>query len=581
MTTNVIQADGCRFESPLTRVEVDELLRRPHLFASDGVRRRRFPRLAASVRIQDVPLTVRVQTCLETLQKRHNLEGLSDLSRFTIGQLLGLKNFGRKSMADLLASLRTLIVDDDVGRQTDSSVRPLSALVTAAAERLRAQSYSSRIRCTDPRFGRDACALLVIANGSSDEPELSPLASLHTVAHRLVGRKHDNSPPELVLGAITKIRSKVARARHLHLEKELDDIASSFLAGKSTDIALGFLGWSGNGVKTLQAAGDEHHITRERVRQITSKFAKKVKSAHPFVPTLKRVVAFVTRRLPVSSQEVEVGLREAGLTRSLFRSDGIIAAAGLLGLPVSFVIEEHHGSRTLVRHEDAGLTKSVIRLARKVVSRSGIGNVADLRDLVHEEKGTLLEDSVVGGILQGVNSLRWLGDGHEWFLLMDTPRNHLITLVAKVLSVAPCIHVNEMRAAIASDYRGVGFSPPRHVVLEFCKTACDCDIDVDTIVARHPPSQDLVLSEYERLACAVLKDEGRPLLHRNDFERLCIERGMNPSTFANYVGRLYILARYGPGVYGLRGAAVVPGDVRTLCPSGGEEIPRPGVDCRR
>ena len=140
-----------------------------------------------------------------------------------------------------------------------------------------------------------------------------------------------------------------------------------------------------------------------------------------------------------------------------------------------------------------------------------------------------------------------------------------------------------MRAAIASDYRGVGFSPPRHVVLEFCKTACDCDIDVDTIVARHPPSQDLVLSEYERLACAVLKDEGRPLLHRNDFERLCIERGMNPSTFANYVGRLYILARYGPGVYGLRGAAVVPGDVERCAPPAAKRFRDQGwtADARR
>jgi hypothetical protein len=29
---------------------------------------------------------------------------------------------------------------------------PISAAVTEAAERLRAQSYSVRIRCTDPRF---------------------------------------------------------------------------------------------------------------------------------------------------------------------------------------------------------------------------------------------------------------------------------------------------------------------------------------------------------------------------------------------------------------------------------------------
>ena len=68
-----------------------------------------------------------------------------------------------------------------------------------------------------------------------------------------------------------------------------------------------------------------------------------------------------------------------------------------------------------------------------------------------------------------------------------------------------------------------------------------------------------VLSESELVAWKVLKEEGKPLLHRSSFERSCIARGMNSNTFANYVGRLYILARYGPGVYGLRGANVVPG----------------------
>jgi hypothetical protein len=200
------------------------------------------------------------------------------------------------------------------------------------------------------------------------------------------------------------------------------------------------------------------------------------------------------------------------------------------------------------------------------VSHAGLGKIADLADLVRDENGVPLDKPTLRGILNSVDDLRWLDDEQEWFLVTDTPRNHLITLVTKVMSVAPRIHVTEMRGAIASDYRGMGFSPPGPVVLQFCKTVCDCDVDGNTIITRHPRPTNEVLSEMEQVACAVLRDEGTPLLHRNEFERLCINRGMNQSTFANYVGRLSILERFGPGVYGLRGATVVPGDVERCTP---------------
>ena len=90
-------------------------------------------------------------------------------------------------------------------------------------------------------------------------------------------------------------------------------------------------------------------------------------------------------------------------------------------------------------------------------------------------------------------------------------------------------------------------------------------MDGQLIVAKHPPRLDVVLSKVEQIAYSVLAEHG-PLLHRTEFERMCIERGMNLSTFANYVSRLPFLAFYGPGVYGLRGAPVGPGDVERCIP---------------
>jgi hypothetical protein len=554
-------------DRPLTRAEVEQLLRHPNRLMSEYVWGRQLPQLAASVRTADLTLTVRVQNCLSDLRKHHGLADLSYLSHFTIGQLLRLRNFGRKPLIDLLSAVLPVILEDTTDRIGGVSLerQEISRAITKAAERLRAQPHSSRVRCTDPRFRLEAGTLLFAANSCSDDPPLDPSASLHDVAHRLVGRMRDNAPQERTLDAIGKIRRKIARVRRLPLERELQEISREFASGRNLDLALSFFGWSGHGVRTLQAVGDDFHMTRERVRQITSKLIARIGQARPFAPTLKRAIIHISRGLPAAVVDIETELCGNGLTQAPFRLDGIASAAELFGVSVPFTIEGHHGIQTVVRHEATGLAKSIVRFSRKVVSHAGLGKVADLCDLIEEEAGTAVDSPIVRRVLQSLTSLHWLDQQSEWFFIDDLPRNHLVTLVTKVLAVAPTIHVNEMRSAIARDHRGMGFAPPKSVVLEFCRIACKCKIDGDNIVAMRAPSPAEALSKSEQLAYSVLAADG-PLLHRSDFERKCIERGMNPNTFLNYVGRLPILARFGPGIYGLRGAAIAPGDVERRIP---------------
>jgi hypothetical protein len=306
-------------------------------------------------------------------------------------------------------------------------------------------------------------------------------------------------------------------------------------------------------------------MSREGVRQITTKLKDKIKGTHPFAPSLRRVINHICRHLPASVEDIEAELLRSGLTESLFRLDGIVCAAELFDISIPFMTEQHHGLSMVVRHENAGLGKSIVRVARKVVSHAGLGKVDDLCDRVQEDAGTPVATPVVRRILQSITSLHWLDQEYEWFFLEDVPRNHLVTLVTKVLSVAPRVHVSEVRSAIASDHRGMGFAPPRSVVLEFCRIACKCNVDGDDIIATHAPLLADVLSMGEQIAYSVLTEDG-PLLHRAEFERKCMERGMNPSTFTNYLTQLPILVRYGPGVYGLRGAPIAPGDVERCIP---------------
>lgn len=555
------------FNEPLTRAEVESLVQTPDTRIPSSVLQRRFPSVGGAINITDLQVSRRLRNCLRDLQKRYGVSGVHDLNRFTIGQLLRLNKFGRKSLIELLSSVLPVVQDYAPGQSSSASVEPrnISRTVTKAAERLRSHPYCKRVHCSDPRFRSEARALLYIANSCSDEVQLGLSATLHEVAHCLVGRARDTSPPERALNAIRSARRKIASALKIPLEKELEEITREFITGRNLNIVLSFFGWSGDGTKTLQTVGEEFKMTRERVRQITTEISKRIKRTRPFAPVLRRTLVQVRKRLPQTAENLELELRRVGLTRLSFRLDGIVSAARLLGFSDQFIIETHHGIRTAVRNEDAGLAKHIIRAARKAVSHAGLGKLGDLCDQFLEETGTSMANQVVRGVLQSLPSLQWLDKQFEWYLLEDVPRNHLVTLMTKVLSVSPSVNVNEMRSAIASDYRGMGFAPPRAVIQEFGRVACNCRIEGDNIVASPPPVVTDVLSKAEQILYSVLAEEG-PLLHRNDFEPKCIKRGMNPSTFENYLMKAPILARYAPGVYGLRGSTVTPGDVERCIP---------------
>jgi len=43
--------------------------------------------------------------------------------------------------------------------------------------------------------------------------------------------------------------------------------------------------------------------------------------------------------------------------------------------------------------------------------------------------------------------------------------------------------------AYTYDLVSMGFAPPKSVVIEFCRVACNCEVEGDTIIAKHPASR--------------------------------------------------------------------------------------------
>ncbi len=453
---------------------------------------RRFPDIPETTELTDMELNVRTYNCINELIKGDVITKPSDLSQMTLRQIMRTKNFGRKSLRNLLRSIEQLqgtqldttgvFELDTTGVFEYESPKTRCPDLTRAAEKLAQSRVASRIRCSDPRMSSLGGELLYAANSSSDYPPLDSNASLQQVALRLAARTLVPSNALQLVSSIQQIRSRLAELMRMKLEAELRSLAATLQKDRNLEIVLALWGWSGETPRTLQSVGDSFGITRERVRQIVSKFEKVCTRRRVFLPCLERVLRFIARRVPAIGDDIETELHARGLTLSRFRVESIVECAKWFGQPVGFVLDESGGGRVITEARGTGLTRLIATHVRRAVSKYGLVNAVDLKEELTDTIHSGIDLRFLSNVIRAMTSSEDLGNG--WFCLRDLPRNHLLTIARKVLAVSPRIHVSEMRSAIANDPRGMGFAPPKQVVLRFCESAAECDIEDDVIISR-------------------------------------------------------------------------------------------------
>ena len=463
-----------------------------------------FPEIPSITDLSDLNLSVRTYNCLYNLIEGGVISRPSDFSGLTIGEVMRLsKNFGVTSLADLLNALDCIASYSGAplgiaAAPEQGFLRPLSPDLTWAASKLSASRFGGRVRANDPRMHDILGELLYSANNLSSDPPIGPTATLTEIARRLAARSRDPESPSEVMDLIKQIRLRLSELVRMSLDEELRSFAAQHLNGRNLELMLILFGWTGDAPKTLQSAGDVFGLTRERVRQIQAKFFRKSRHAKAFLPTLARVLRFLANRVPASADDIAEELCGKNLTMSRFSVESLIQAAKWFGLPTPFVIDQSPGACLLLaQSEGTGLSRLISMHARRAVSKYGVGNLVDLKEELADITRSFGSEKLIINVVRAMKSYEDLGRG--WFWLQDGSRNHLLGIVRKIFAVAPRIHLSEMRAAIANDPRGMGFAPPKEVVLRFCQSAMNCELENDFLVTKQPEDPEQVLSDVERV----------------------------------------------------------------------------------
>ena len=360
------------------------------------------------------------------------------------------------------------------------------------------------------------------------------------------------------IGSVSEVgQDGVLRARgirpgrsRLTLEKELRDLLGT---GRNARIAARYYGFDGRGGESLQTVGNEIGLTRERVRQIVTAASERLCTGWPVSPTLDRTIALVVDRMPAAAGEIETELRSQRLTSGLFRLEGVIRAAELLGRRPPFSITEVKGER-LVHARGIPSVDTIVRIARPIIARRGMATVSNVVANVRKVEPGACDRNLVVSALACLGGFHWLEQSAGWFWLSDNSNNNrVLNRIRKILSIANPIKISELRAGVARDYRMKGVSIPKRVLLEFCRQAPGLRVNDKVVKAEPAVNSDDVLSQVERDIVHILSEHDGTMA-ASEFKSVCLGMGVNRRTYYQNLVSSPIISRYAGGLYGLIGS---------------------------
>lgn len=244
---------------------------------------------------------------------------------------------------------------------------------------------------------------------------------------------------------------------------EITDLVSASVHAKepsrNTQIAIEYFGWDGQGGTSMQAVGDKHGITRERVRQITNKIVSQMRPEKDRMIVLPHLLNLIYSLAPANADRIEQLISDQGLNGE--RIEGVLHAAKHLHMPGKELrITEASGIRFVVLPDMDNAVDKITSLAQRQTSHVGFFHLDDfieaLPPMPRSNAYAFLRD-----VLVLRDDLVWLDDSREWGWLKDTPRNRLVTCLSKMLTLYASTTLNDIRDGAERYYRKGSKRPPR------------------------------------------------------------------------------------------------------------------------
>lgn len=309
-------------EQEFSIAEIDSLLRHSS-FPSYLLSSRRLPEVVSTIPVSSLRLRPGTLHGLATLQGGRPPASTAELSRMQVRRLMDIPHFGMISLLDLLAKLRPCIMQDPASQRQQISPT-LSRVLLQLSDNVAAQ----RISTQDPRFRKVLSAWLTAANGSGSAGRSQETAA--QLAIRLSQSSLTSQEEGQLWTSVRNVQTAIEKAMRQPLEAELSSLLASSLDPSTAQLIGRVYGFDGQGGATLQEAGDEFHLSRQRVHQLCLQIQALRPEERLFLPALEECAKVIATKSAENDADKERLLQERRLTARPFRVAGIYSATQLL-----------------------------------------------------------------------------------------------------------------------------------------------------------------------------------------------------------------------------------------------------------
>jgi transcriptional regulator with XRE-family HTH domain len=359
------------------------------------------------------------------------------------------------------------------------------------------------------------------------------------------------------------VRNKVSK--RTYTDSDLNDNERRLV-----DIFAMRYGINGEDFTTLQSIGDSYGVTRERVRQITTKMLERAADLRFATHCIDKISAEILQYLPATIESLDEKFRPI-LGENLSVSSADRFAREVLGRRIFeltdkptdmskpwnvVVIDPNENKPDLIR--------AVRDAAFKMVRSCGAAHVNFTTGEAAHILGYGVTPDEIIKCCKVIPGFQWLLEDDGWFWFGESNENRVITVAKKVLTIADKkVDVEDMHQAISRSRRShyepdrsrpLLVEPPMVVITELMKNLSWVDvIQHNDFILAEDINYEEILSESEIKVFEFLASQSGISSRYAINQRLIKELGMNPMTVSLVLDSSPIINRVDTGIFALRG----------------------------
>lgn len=218
---------------------------------------------------------------------------------------------------------------------------------------------------------------------------------------------------------------------------------SGINARRNQDIAILYFGFDGRGGLSMENVGRKFGLTRESIRQITTKVAEFISRDDELKNLLRETKSSIEGLAPGSANSVEKSISIYTKNNKLYRLEGIINALRLcFKKEFNLIIIKEKRERFMVCSNNEGLPRRALSYLVKDVSKNGAASINKVRARIEEELAVSVSESFVKDVCSIRKESAFIGDvSGQWVYFGKVGRNRLVNRINKLFS-----HVNNVAA---------------------------------------------------------------------------------------------------------------------------------------